>query len=110
MKTIILAAAIIWISACDTVEDMREILDAQEQMRGMVQEEIGVLPLVGFTTDQGVLIDVSVAFSASDVADRSVSELVYAARKAVADSFDQAPQVIYLQLVTQPVQSLEQDG
>lgn len=103
MKTIILAlVAAALLASCDTVEDMREILDAQEQMRGMVEEEIGILPLVGFTTDQGVLIEVSVAFNARDVADRSVSELVHAARNAVAGSFDQQPQVIYLQLVAQP--------
>lgn len=103
MKTLILAiATAAWLTACDTVEDMREILDAQEQMRGMVEEEIGIQPLVGFTSDQGVLIDVSIAFNAGDVADRSVSELVYAARRAIAGSFDQEPQVIYLQLVAKP--------
>ncbi len=90
------------LTACDTVEDMREILDAEEQMRGMVEEEIGVLPLVAFNTDQGVLVDVSVAFNAGDVADRSVSELVYVARRAVKGSFDQKPRAIYIQLVTLP--------
>lgn len=103
MKTLIFAVAVaMTLSACDSVEDMREILDTQEQMRGMIEEEIGTLPLVSFNTRQGVLVDVSIGFEASEVADRSVSELVYVARKAVAGSFDQKPQAIYIQLVTDP--------
>ena len=107
MKTILLTfIAAILLTSCDTVEGTRDILDAQEQLRGMVEEEIGVLPLVGFNTKKGVLVDVSFAFGAHDVADRSVSELVDAARRAVAGSFEQKPKVIYLQLVTQPKEDI----
>ncbi len=107
MKTIMLAfIAAALLTSCDTVEGTRDILDAQEQLRGMVEEEIGVLPLVQFNTKKGVLIDVSFAFGAQDVADRSVSELVHAARKAVAGSFEQKPRAIYLQLVTQPQEEI----
>lgn len=103
MKTLILSTvAALLLAGCDTVEDMREILDAQEQMRGMINEELGVLPLVGFNAEQGVLIDVSIAFNADSVADRSVSELMRAARHAVAGSFGEKPRAIYIQLVTQP--------
>ena len=90
----------ILLTGCDTVEDMRDILDTEEQLRGMVKEEIGIEALVGFNTRGGVLIDVTFALSAKDVADRNVSELVSAARKAVAGSFTEKPRAIYIQLVT----------
>ena len=107
MKTILfslLAAALL--AGCETVEDMREILDTQEQLRGMVEEEIGLTPLVGFNTNDGVLIDVSFALSADEVADRNVSELVHAARKAVAGTFEDKPRAIYIQLVTAPLEDI----
>lgn len=105
MKTVIFGIiAAVLLTSCETVEDMREILDTQEQLRGMVQEEIGVQPLVGFNTNDGVLIDVSFALSGGDVADRNVSELVAAARKAVAGSFKDKPRAIYIQIVTAPLE------
>ena len=101
MKTLILGIiAAVLLTSCDTVEDMRDILDVEEQLRGLAKEEIGVTPLVGFNSRGGVLIDVSFAFSANDVADRSVSELVRVAHKAVAKSFTEKPRAIYIQLVT----------
>ena len=103
MKSLILTiVAAFLLAGCDTVDDMRDILDAQEQMRGMINQELGVVPLVGFNAEKGVLIDVSIAFNADSVADRSVSELMRAARNAVAGSFGEKPRTIYIQLVTQP--------
>lgn len=101
MKNLVLGIAFaVGLAGCDTVEDMRDILDTQEQMRGMIREDLGVLPLVGFNTRDGMLIDVSIALSASDVADRNVSELVRIARKAVRGSFEDEPHAIYIQIVT----------
>ena len=107
MKSILLSlVAAALLAGCETVEDMREILDTQEQLRGLVEEEIGISPLVGFNTNDGVLIDVSFALSAEDVADRNVSELVHAARKAVTSTFEDKPRAIYIQLVTAPLEEI----
>ena len=86
--------------SCDSVEDMRDMLDTQEQVKGLIKESIGVESLVGFNTKGGVLIDVSISMNADDVADRTVSALKRAARAAVKKSFDTKPRVIYIQIVT----------
>ena len=97
MKTILTGLALVLLlSACDAVEGMRDMKDTQIQLKGLIGEEIGVEPLVGFNLDGGVLIDVSVGFSASEVRDRSVSELVRAVRSAVAASFKNKPLAIYI--------------
>ncbi len=101
MKTIMAGIAMaIVVASCDTVEGMRDMKDTQDQLTGMIREEIGVDALIGFNMNNGVLIDVSIGFSASDVNDRSVSELVRAARTAVNASFEELPRVIYIQIAT----------
>jgi hypothetical protein len=101
VKTIVagLAMAVLLV-ACDTVEGMRGMKDAQSQIKGLIGDEIGVEPLVGFNMSGGEPVDVSVAFSASDVPDRSVSELVRATRSAVQSTFDTRPLAIYIQIAT----------
>lgn len=101
MKIILLGLVlVIVLVGCDTVEDMRDMLDTQEQLRGIIKEEIGVEPLVGFNMNNGVLIDVSITLNADDVADKSVSELVRIARSAVKRSFESKPRAIYIQMAT----------
>lgn len=101
MKIILLGLVLgIALTGCDTVEDMRDMLDTQEQLRGIIKEEIGVEPLVGFNMNNGVLIDVSITLNANDVADKSVSELVRIARSAVKRSFESKPSAIYIQMAT----------
>jgi hypothetical protein len=101
MKIILLGLVLgIALTGCDTVEDMRDMLDTQEQLRGIIKEEIGVEPLVGFNMNNGVLIDVSITLNADDVADKSVSELVRIARSAVKRSFESKPRAIYIQMAT----------
>ena len=101
MKTILAGLALAaLLVGCDTVEGMRDMKDTQVELKGLISEEIGVEPLVGFNLDGGVLIDVSVGFSANDVQDRSVSELVRVIRSAVDASFETKPLAIYIQLET----------
>lgn len=85
---------------CDTVEDMRDMLDTQEQLRAIIQEDIGVESMVGFNINNSVLIDVTITLNANDVADRSVVELVRIARSAVKRSFESKPRAIYIQIAT----------
>jgi hypothetical protein len=87
---------------CDAVEGMRDMKDSQQTLKGMIREDLGVQSLVGFSLDNGVLVDVSFSFSASEVADLSVSELVRATRSAVDAAFKTKPQAIYIQLATTP--------
>ncbi len=94
---LVLAIALV---GCDTVEDMRDMLDTQEQLRAIIQEDIGVESMVGFNINNGVLIDVTITLNANEVTDRSVSELVRIARSAVKRSFESKPRVIYIQMAT----------
>jgi hypothetical protein len=101
MRIILLGLVLaIGLTACDTVEDMRDMLDTQEQLRAIIEEEIGVESLVGFNINNDVLIDVTITLNANDVTDRSVSELVRIARSAVKRSFESKPRAIYIQMAT----------
>jgi hypothetical protein len=101
MRIILLGLVLaIGLVGCDTVEDMRDMLDTQEQLRAIIEEEIGVESLVGFNINNGILIDVTITLNANDVADRSVSELVRIARSAVKRSFESKPRAIYIQMAT----------
>lgn len=101
MKRILLGLVLAFVLAgCDTVEDLRDMLDTQEQLRAIIKEELGVESLVGFNLNNGVLIDVSITLNANDVADRSVSELTRIARSAVKKSFESKPRAIYIQIAT----------
>ena len=101
MRIILLGLVLaIALAGCDTVEDMRDMLDTQEQLRAIIEEEIGVESLVGFNINNGVLIDVTITLNANDIADRSVSELVRIARSAVKKSFESKPRAIYIQMAT----------
>lgn len=101
MRIILLGLVLaIVLVGCDTVEDMRDMLDTQEQLRAIIEEEIGVESLVGFNINNGVLIDVTITLNANDVADRSVSELIRIARSAVGRSFESKPRAIYIQMAT----------
>ena len=94
---LIIAGALV---ACETVEDMRDMRDTQEQLKALIKESIGVEPQVGFNISNGTLIDVSIALNADEVADRTIAELKRAARSAVKKTFDSKPRAIYIQLAT----------
>lgn len=103
VKSILSGLALCWLlAACETVDNMRDMKDAQVEIKGLITEAIGVEPLVGFNLDSGSLIDVSVAFNAGEVPDRSVAELVRAARHAVKSTFKTKPLAIYIQIATTP--------
>lgn len=91
---------VIGLAGCDTVEDMRDTIDTQEQIKGIIKEEIGVESLVGFNMRNGTLIDVSITLNARDVANRSVSELERIVRSAVKRTFETKPREIYIQIAT----------
>ncbi|MEM7561960.1 MAG: hypothetical protein AAF353_02800 [Pseudomonadota bacterium] len=89
---------VVFLSACETVENRRDMLDKQTELKGHIKDGIGVDSLVGFNLDGGVLIDVSVAFDADAVADRTVSELRRVVRHGVKNTFKTPPRAIYVQL------------
>ncbi len=88
------------IVSCNTVEDLRDMRDTQEQLKGLIKESIGVEPLVGFNISGSILVDVSISLNADDVADRTVSELKRVVRSAVKQTFDRKPRAIYIQIAT----------
>lgn len=88
------------LAGCDVVEGRRDAVDTQEELKGIIREEIGVDSYVGFNVRNGTLIDVSITLNAQDVADRSVSELERLVQSAVRRSFETSPGTIYIQLAT----------
>ena len=99
-KTLLGLVLAIVLAGCDTVEDMRDMIDAKEELKGIIKEEVGVESMVGFNINNGVLIDVSISLNAKDVADKSVPELEKIARSAVKRTFESKPRTIYIQIVT----------
>lgn len=90
------------LAGCDTVDGMRDMKDTQVQLKAIIKEEIGVESIVGFSINDGVVIDVTIVVNAKDVANRSVSELERAAQSAVKQSFEEKPREIYIQIATIP--------
>ena len=88
------------LSGCDTVEGMRDIKDTQDQLNGIIMQELGVESLVGFNMTGTVLTDVTVVLNAKDVAYKSVPELERIVQSAVKRSFEKEPRAIYIQLAT----------
>ncbi len=88
------------LAGCDTVDGMRDKIDTQEQLRGIIQQETGAESLVGFNMRNDTLIDVSITLNARDVANRSISELERIVRSAVKKSFESKPRAIYIQIAT----------
>ena len=99
-KTLLGLVLAIALAGCDTVEGMRDMIDAREQLEGIIKEEIGVESRVGFNINNGVLIDVTISLNAKDAADKCVPELERIAQSAVKRSFESKPRTIYIQIVT----------
>jgi len=86
------------LTACETVENRRDMLDTQEQLQQIIKEEFGLESLAGFNLNNSVLIDVTIGFESTAVADKTVSELERIARYAINKSFDKKPRAIYIQI------------
>lgn len=99
-KTLLGLVLAITLAGCDTVEDMRDMMDARYQLEGIIKEELGIESRVGFNMNNGVLIDVSISLNAKDAAGKCVPELEKIAQSAVEKSFDSKPRAIYIQIVT----------
>jgi hypothetical protein len=56
------------LAGCDTVDGMRDMKDTQVQLKAIIKEEIGVESIVGFSINDGVVIDVTIVVNAKDVA------------------------------------------
>ena len=74
--------------------------------QGMVQEAIkekyGLNSQVGWNMHNGVLTQVTVVFSADEVRDRRVSELVAVVQEAVSEAFESTPKALNVQIACKP--------
>lgn len=100
MKILLLVVLAVTLAGCDAVEGMRDTMDIQEEVKGIIEEATGAESQVRFGFKGDKLSEVSVSLAAGEVSDKRVAEVEELVRYAVSQAFEEVPQVIYIQLVT----------
>ncbi len=94
--------AVLLLTGCDAVQDMRTMWEKQEIVSKMIRERYGWDTGVGWHMQNGRLTEVTVIFAAGDVGREQVATLEQAAREAVTKAFRSSPQVIRIQVECRP--------
>jgi len=90
------------LSACDSVNDMKGLLEKQSIAHEFVKKEYGINSQIGFNFHNGIFTQVSLLVAADDVRTKSIDELETIAQEMVDHTFDSKPRVIYIQLAIKP--------
>jgi predicted small secreted protein len=98
--SIVLVALLL--AACDTFEGMQDVFDTQKLVQTEIEKKYGWETQVAFRIENDVLIQVTVTFEANAVRDESVGRLEEIVLEAVAGSFENAPEVVYIQIASRP--------
>lgn len=85
---------------CDAIEDFQQMGEKQSRVQAMIQEKYGWHVNLGWNIHNAELTQVTLVFSAEEVANERVETLQAIAREAVAEVFVSQPKAIYVTLVT----------
>jgi hypothetical protein len=85
---------------CDAMEDFQQMGEKQSRVQTMIQEKYGWHVNLGWNIHNAELSQVTLVFSADEVANERVETLQAIAREAVAEVFVSQPKAIYVTLVT----------
>jgi len=98
-KTLILLLAILLLSSCGFVDDMQDMLEKQQRLSDKIKRDFGWDANIGWNISNGTLTQVTISFSPDDIAQEKVGELKAKIDKLVAQSFEQKPQALIIQII-----------
>ena len=96
--TVLTLSVFLLLVGCNAVSDMKGMFEERGMVQKAIKDKYGLRSEVGWSMNNGVLTQVTVAFEAEEVRDKKVSELEVAAKEAVASSFKSTPQVLNVQI------------
>jgi major membrane immunogen (membrane-anchored lipoprotein) len=87
---------------CGLVEDMKGMLEKAQLVSKAIKDKHGWDTQVGWNVNNGRLTQVTVVFKSSEVKEQKVAALEAAAAEAIGRAFASRPEVIYVQIASQP--------
>jgi major membrane immunogen (membrane-anchored lipoprotein) len=87
---------------CGFVEDMKGAFEKSQLVAKAIKDKHGWDTQVGWHINNGKLTQVTVVFHAKEVREQKVATLEDAAVEAIGKAFASKPEVIYVQIASQP--------
>ncbi|MDD1780369.1 hypothetical protein LRP49_04055 [Enterovibrio sp. ZSDZ35] len=94
--------ALVLLQGCDAVEDMTGMFEQPELAQALIKSKHGWDSQIGYRINNGTLTQVTVMLFADQVRGETVENLKAVAKDVVSSVFDSTPQVIYIQIASQP--------
>ena len=98
-KALLIFIAILALSGCNAIDDMKGMFEKQELVQTAIKDEYGWDSQVGWNINNGILTQVTIILKADQVRDEKVSTLEKAAVEAITRSFKSKPRAIYIQVM-----------
>jgi len=97
-----LLAAGLLLFGCGVVEDMKGMFEQAQLLSKMIKDKHGWDAQVGWNISNGKLTQVTVTFQSNEVREQKVATLENAVVEVIGKAFQSKPEVIYLQIASQP--------
>jgi len=88
------------LSACGMAEDFQNMSENQEKLQSLIKKENGWETQVGWNIHNGVLTQITIVVNANEVGEESVASVEKIVKDAVARTFDQKPQFLFIQIAS----------
>ena len=98
----VLVLAMVTLSGCDSIEDMKGMLDKQEDAQTIVKDRYGLQSKIGFNITNGRLQNVTLMFGVEDVRGYDVATLDEISQTVVNEVFKSKPKSITIQISSFP--------
>lgn len=102
MRSIAFLAVIALLAGCGFVEDMKGAFEKSQLVAKAIKDKHGWQTQVGWNIHNGRLTQVTVVFQSSEVREQRVAVLENAAAEAIGQAFASRPDMIYVQIASQP--------
>jgi len=99
-KPILIFLLALLIMGCDLASDMQEMNKKQADLQQVFQDTHGWEAQIGWNIHNGVFTRLTVRLDAGEIGDRTVSHVVAAAKEAAAKVFQERPEVLVVQVVS----------
>jgi hypothetical protein len=103
MRSLILSLLLVTlVTGCSALEDMASVTEKQALVQKAIKDKYGWETMVGWNMHNGTLTQVTVIFNADQVRGETIASVEQAAQSGVASAFQSKPQVIYVQVASEP--------